>query len=39
MDWELCRADDSIVRKWCQSYNVVRVDGRWQILVSTFHVG
>jgi hypothetical protein len=38
MDWELRRGDGSIIREWRQSYNVVRVDSGWQILVSTFHV-
>jgi hypothetical protein len=38
MDWELRREDGSIIREWRQSYNVVRVDSGWQILVSTFHV-
>jgi hypothetical protein len=38
VDWELLRADDSVIRKWRQSYNLVRVDGGWQILVSTFHL-
>ena len=38
MDWELQRGDGSVLRKWRQSYNVVRVGNGWQILVSTFHV-
>jgi hypothetical protein len=38
MDWELRRGDGSIIREWRQSYNLVRVDSVWQILVSTFHV-
>ncbi len=38
MDWELQRADGSVIRAWRQSYNVVRVGNGWQILVSTFHV-
>lgn len=38
MDWRLMRADKSLVRQWRQSYNLIRVDGRWQIFVATFHV-
>ena len=38
MDWELRRADGSVIREWRQSYNVVRVSDGWQILLSTFHV-
>lgn len=38
MDWELLRGDGSVLRQWRQSYNIVRVDAGWQILVSTFHV-
>jgi hypothetical protein len=38
VDWELLRADDSVIRKWRQSYNLVREGTGWQILVSTFHL-
>ena len=38
LDWELLRADDSVIRKWRQSYNLVRAGTGWQILVSTFHL-
>jgi len=38
VDWELLRQDGSPLRQWRQSYNLVRVDSGWQILVSTFHV-
>jgi hypothetical protein len=36
--WELLREDGSVLRHWRQSYNLVRVDGGWQILASTYHV-
>ena len=38
MDWEMRRRDGSLIRKWRQSYNLVRAGSSWQILVSTFHV-
>jgi hypothetical protein len=38
VDWELLRGDGTVIRGWRQSYNLVRVKGAWQILVSTFHV-
>lgn len=38
LDWEMRRADGSLIREWRQSYNLVRIAGGWQILVSTFHV-
>jgi len=38
VDWELLRADESVIRKWRQSYNLVRTGSGWQILVSTFHL-
>ena len=38
LDWELWREDDSLIRGWCQSYNVVYVEDEWKILVSTFHI-
>jgi hypothetical protein len=39
VSWELCRADDSIVRAWRHSYNVIETDAGWKILVSTFQAG
>ena len=38
MDWVFYRADGTLLKQWRQSYNLVRVDGRWKILLSTFHV-
>ena len=38
MDWEMLRGDGSLIRRWRQSYNLVRTGEGWQILVSTFHV-
>ncbi len=38
MDWQLRREDGSALRGWRQTYQLVRRDGRWKILVSTFHV-
>jgi hypothetical protein len=38
VDWELLRENGSLIRGWRQSYNLVRVQATWQILVSTFHV-
>jgi hypothetical protein len=37
--WEQCREDDSIERTWRHSYNVVKTDVGWKILVSTFQAG
>jgi hypothetical protein len=38
LDWQMMRPDGSLLRQWRQSYNLLRTDGRWQILVATFHV-
>jgi hypothetical protein len=38
MDWVFYRGDGTLLKQWRQSYNLVRIDGRWQILLSTFHV-
>jgi hypothetical protein len=38
LEWQNTRPDGSVVRKWRQSYNLIRPDDRWQIFVSTFHV-
>ena len=37
-DWQMLREDESVVRSWRQSYNVVRIDGQFRVLVSTFHL-
>jgi hypothetical protein len=37
--WEQCREDDSIERAWRHSYNAVKTDTGWKILVSTFQAG
>jgi len=37
--WEQCREDDSIERTWRHSYNAVKTDVGWRILVSTFQAG
>jgi len=38
LEWQNTRSDGSVVRKWRQSYNLIRPDDRWQIFVSTFHI-
>jgi hypothetical protein len=38
MEWDLRRADDTVIWRWWQSYNLLKTAGRWEILVSTFHV-
>jgi hypothetical protein len=36
--WEQWRADRSVLRKWRQSYNLIKTEGGWQILAATFHL-
>lgn len=36
--WELLKADDSVLRSWRHSYNLLRTGDTWQILASTFHL-
>jgi hypothetical protein len=38
VDWELQREDGSVIREWGQSYNLVRGETGWQVLLSTFHL-
>lgn len=38
LDWEMLREDGSLIRRWRQSYNVVRIDGKLHVLTSTFHI-
>ena len=37
MDWELLREDKTVIRRWRQSYNILRVGTEWRVLASTFH--
>ena len=39
MTWEMLRADETVIRRWRQSYNLLRVGEAWKILASTFHQG
>ena len=36
--WELLGEDGRVIRQWRQSYNLVQVDGGWQVLASTAHI-
>jgi len=38
LEWQMLRDDGSIIRTWRQSYNLIHLDGKWQILVSTIHI-
>src|SRR5262245_59571165 len=37
MDWELLREDKTVIRRWRQSYNLLRVGTEWRVLAGTFH--
>jgi ketosteroid isomerase-like protein len=37
LDWEMLREDGSVIRRWRQSYNLLKRDADWRILASTFH--
>jgi hypothetical protein len=37
LDWEMLREDKTVIRRWRQSYNLLRVGTEWRILASTFH--
>ncbi len=36
--WELLREDGSVLRRWRQSYHLVRAEAGWKIFASTHHV-
>jgi hypothetical protein len=36
-DWEMLDKDDRLIRKWRQSYQLVRAGGSLQVLTSMFH--
>ena len=35
--WEMLDKDRVLIREWCQSYNLLRCDGVWKVITSTFH--
>ena len=37
LTWHLLRGDGSQIRQWNQSYQLLRVEGEWKVLSSTFH--
>jgi hypothetical protein len=37
MDWELLREDKTVIRRWRQSYNLLRAGTEWRVLATTFH--
>jgi hypothetical protein len=37
VDWQMLRNDGSLVRRWRQSYNLLRIGSQWKILASTIH--
>ena len=39
MTWQAWKADGTLAKEWRQSYNLCRLGGTWQIVLSTFHVG
>jgi hypothetical protein len=36
-DWELLRKDETVIRKWRQSYQLIFIQQEWKVLGSTFH--
>ena len=38
LEWQMLREDGSIIRKWRQSYNLIRPTDRWLIMASTIHI-
>lgn len=39
VSWEFLSEDGRVLREWRQSYNLLRVDGSWQVFASTYHIG
>jgi hypothetical protein len=37
LNWEMLREDESVIRRWRQSYNLLQRGADWRILASTFH--
>jgi ketosteroid isomerase-like protein len=39
LNWQMLRQDGTAVRTWRQSYQLIRVEPKWQVLISTYHAG
>ena len=37
LDWDILREDGSPIRRWRQSYNLVRVGEQWKIMTAMVH--
>ena len=37
-EWIMKSADNSVIRRWNQTYTFKRMDGSWKIIASIFHV-
>ena len=35
--WEMLDINASLIRQWRQSYNLLKNNGQWKVLLSTFH--
>jgi ketosteroid isomerase-like protein len=38
LDWTMIRGDGTVLRTWRQSYQLLQVQGNWQVLTFTYHV-
>lgn len=36
--WQMINKDNVIIRQWRQSYNLVKYNNEWKIIMSTFHI-
>lgn len=36
-DWLMLSAHGELIRRWRQSYQLIRTQGAWQVFTSTFH--
>ncbi|MCA3160106.1 MAG: hypothetical protein ING31_11025 [Burkholderiales bacterium] len=39
IDWDMLKADQSPIRGWRQTYNVIGSTSHWKVLHSTLHMG
>ncbi|NQY21726.1 MAG: nuclear transport factor 2 family protein [Campylobacteraceae bacterium] len=36
--WQMMNKENVIIRQWRQSYNLVKYNNQWKIIMSTFHI-
>ena len=36
--WQMMDKNDAVIKEWKQSYNLIKKEDTWKIIMSTFHI-